>query len=244
MKLKHLTLFSLSLLLISSCKNENHYLLRQPVEKFSEIEAEETSSKKIARKADQGKFLVRNCKAEFADDNLIIQFMNDTAELIFAPEAAGLPGSWKDFSELAIEVEKEQNYSLKLEISYTGIKNVISDNYPVKKNSKTIIFSLHEIPLAGNNEKTYHPEYISLKFTGELKDKRFRFYKDYVRTWADMSFSLGCHWYQLVDQHVTGRLTNGENQAIRLVDITDQPYDNMVKAISQASDSIYIWHMG
>ncbi|MFW5877510.1 MAG: beta-galactosidase [bacterium] len=174
MKIKNLGLLSLSLLLISSCNNENQYLYWKPVKEFSEVEAELTSSKEIAKKAGEGSFLVQDCMAEFRNDFLVIEFLNDTAELIFTPQAAGLPESWKDFSELLIEVGKEKNYSLQLKLSYTGIKNIISDNFDIKKNNQIIIFSLHEIPLAGNNERTYHPEYINLKLSGELENELLR----------------------------------------------------------------------
>ena len=57
-----------------------------------------------------------------------------------------------------------------------------------------------------------------------------------------MPFSLGCHWYQFNDQHLTGRLSNGENQVIGLVDITDQPHPELTEAIGICSKKIYQWH--
>ncbi len=169
--MKIIKLFLLSLIfLFSSCKEGDRYLSWQPVTEFSEIETGLTSSKQIAEKAGEGSFLLRNCQAEFRDDNLIIEFLNDTAEFIFAPQAAGFPESWKDFSGLIMQFEKEPDFSFQLELSYTGVKNVISKNYSIEKSRENITFSLHEIPLAGNQEKTYHPEYVSLKFKGVSQD--------------------------------------------------------------------------
>ncbi len=57
-----------------------------------------------------------------------------------------------------------------------------------------------------------------------------------------MPFSLGSHWYQFVDQPLTGRGTNGENQVVGLVDITDQPHPELLRALEYVSRRIYDWH--
>lgn len=57
-----------------------------------------------------------------------------------------------------------------------------------------------------------------------------------------MNFSLGCHWYQFVDQQLTGRVGNGECQTVGLIDVTDQPYKHMIQVINQASLKMYEWH--
>ncbi|MGC9342429.1 MAG: beta-galactosidase [Bacteroidales bacterium] len=105
-----------------------------------------------------------------------------------------------------------------------------------EKTGKPILIGEHHLPLI--TKKQFPPLYPA--FTSE---ERNQFYIEYVKTWAKLPFSLGCHWYQLVDQHITGRPSNGENQVIGLVDITDQPYEHMVEAIHTASDSIYNWHL-
>jgi agarase len=74
--------------------------------------------------------------------------------------------------------------------------------------------------------------------------ERYEYYTNYVRTWAEMPYSLGCHWYQWADQNLTGRASNGENQIVGFVDITDQPYDNLVQAVRDVSEKVYTWHAG
>jgi agarase len=56
-----------------------------------------------------------------------------------------------------------------------------------------------------------------------------------------MPYSLGSHWYQYSDQHITGRASNGENQIIGFVDITDQPYQRMIDAARYNFEHIYQW---
>ncbi|MFY0653075.1 MAG: hypothetical protein JXQ96_13625 [Cyclobacteriaceae bacterium] len=86
------------------------------------------------------------------------------------------------------------------------------------------------------------PRQLPLRWRVFNEAERFEYFTNYVSTWAKMPYSLGSHWYQFADQHVTGRASNGENQIIGFVDITDQTYDQMVKAAQYISDSIYHWH--
>jgi hypothetical protein len=74
--------------------------------------------------------------------------------------------------------------------------------------------------------------------------ERREFYVRFVREWARMPFSVGCHWFQHADQPITGRASNGENQLIGFVDITDQPHPELVTAAREAAERIYPWHAG
>ena len=47
---------------------------------------------------------------------------------------------------------------------------------------------------------------------------------------------VGAHWFQYVDQPVTGRLLDGENSHVGLVGITDIPYGDFVRAVRAAND--------
>ena len=46
---------------------------------------------------------------------------------------------------------------------------------------------------------------------------------------------VGVHWFQYLDQPVTGRLLDGENGHLGLVAITDRPWDGFVKAVRKAN---------
>jgi agarase len=64
----------------------------------------------------------------------------------------------------------------------------------------------------------------------------------FVEGWARQPWSIGCHWYQHADQPVLGRHLDGENQTVGLVDLTDTPYEHLVRAIGKASAGMYAWH--
>ena len=93
----------------------------------------------------------------------------------------------------------------------------------------------HHIPL--RSERQLAPLYPS--FTAqERRDLVPRF----VETWAAQPYAVGSHWYQHGDQMPTGRYTNGENQTVGLMDITDQPHPELVGAFREISAHIYHWH--
>jgi hypothetical protein len=63
-------------------------------------------------------------------------------------------------------------------------------------------------------------------------------YGQYVAEALDHPNIVGAHWFQWSDQMVTGR-KDGENFRIGLVDVTDQPYQEMLTAISKTSKQLY-----
>jgi agarase len=100
---------------------------------------------------------------------------------------------------------------------------------------RPILIGEHHVAL--KSERQY-----PLRWQVFTEKERYDYYLNYARTWAEMPYSLGCHWYQFADQHLTGRASNGENQIIGFVDITDQPYPQMTKASRNISASMYAWH--
>ncbi len=62
---------------------------------------------------------------------------------------------------------------------------------------------------------------------------RAAMYADYVRSILDHPSFVGCHWFQYVDQPLTGRVYDGENYNIGFLDVTDTPYPEMVRAARQ-----------
>jgi hypothetical protein len=55
--------------------------------------------------------------------------------------------------------------------------------------------------------------------------------------WALPAF-VGCHWFQYVDQALTGRF-DGENYNIGFVTVTDTPYPEMVEAAREVNVTVY-----
>lgn len=116
---------------------------------------------------------------------------------------------------------------------YTFIEEEIQNWHKIS--GKPILIGEHHVPLYSNRQ--YPPNYKSLP-----EKERQSYYLNYVERWAKMNFSLGCHWYQFVDQQLTGRVGNGECQTVGLIDVTDQPYKHMIQVINQASLKMYEWH--
>ena len=66
----------------------------------------------------------------------------------------------------------------------------------------------------------------------------------YLASVADNPAFVGCHWFQYVDEPVTGRWYDGENYNIGLVDVTDTPYPEMTQAARGALAGIYARRIG
>ena len=60
-------------------------------------------------------------------------------------------------------------------------------------------------------------------------------YRAYVEEAANLPTVVGVHWFQLIDQPVTGRLRDGENGHIGLVSVTDAPYEPFVSTVAQTN---------
>jgi hypothetical protein len=100
---------------------------------------------------------------------------------------------------------------------------------------KPILIGEHQAALSSVRQ-------LPLRWQTFTEEERYVYFTNYVKTWAQMPYSLGSHWYQYADQHITGRASNGENQTIGFVDITDQPYEKMIDAARYNAANIYKWH--
>jgi hypothetical protein len=60
-------------------------------------------------------------------------------------------------------------------------------------------------------------------------------YARFVQAAAGDPSIVGTHWFEYVDQPVTGRLIDGENSHIGLVGITDVPFGGFVEAVRTAN---------
>lgn len=103
------------------------------------------------------------------------------------------------------------------------------------KTGRPVLIGEHHINLASDRQ-------VPALWGATVKEARREYYRNYVETWAKLPYSLGCHWYQLTDQEITGRSSNGENQPIGLVDITDQPHQELIETARELSRKIYVWH--
>ena len=61
----------------------------------------------------------------------------------------------------------------------------------------------------------------------------------YVSGALDNPQIVGTHWFQYLDQPLTGR-GDGENYAIGFVDVTDTPYDELTKVTRELGDNLYV----
>ncbi|MGC9036579.1 MAG: beta-galactosidase [Verrucomicrobiia bacterium] len=64
-------------------------------------------------------------------------------------------------------------------------------------------------------------------------------YLNYVKSVIEHPSFVGCHWFQYQDQPTIGRVLDGENYQIGLVDIADTPYKEMIEAARQVPSLMY-----
>jgi hypothetical protein len=64
-------------------------------------------------------------------------------------------------------------------------------------------------------------------------------YEKYVQSVLDHPAFVGAHWFQYIDEPLTGRWFDGENYNIGFVDTTDTPYPEMVEAATRAHSTMY-----
>ncbi|MFA6564195.1 MAG: hypothetical protein WCV00_19990 [Verrucomicrobiia bacterium] len=72
--------------------------------------------------------------------------------------------------------------------------------------------------------------------------ERAKAYAKYVRSVLAMPAFVGCHWFQYVDQPLTGRF-DGENYNIGLVTITDTPHPELTAEARKVNAEVYRLHL-
>ena len=70
------------------------------------------------------------------------------------------------------------------------------------------------------------------------QNERAQCYRDYVNVCLDHPRFVGTHWFQWMDQALTGR-GDGENYQIGFVTVTDTPYPELVKAARDIGSTMY-----
>ncbi|MFC7292748.1 agarase [Hirschia litorea] len=68
---------------------------------------------------------------------------------------------------------------------------------------------------------------------------RARMYKQYMQSVLDNPYFVGAHWFQYMDEPVTGRAYDGENANIGFVNVADIPYPELVDAAKEFNAKIY-----
>jgi hypothetical protein len=74
----------------------------------------------------------------------------------------------------------------------------------------------------------------------EERGQAYRFYVEHAAAHPEV---IGTHWFQWVDQPATGR-PDGENYNIGWIDVTDQPYPELVAAAKLTHARLLDLHLG
>ncbi|WP_367576975.1 hypothetical protein [Pseudoalteromonas agarivorans] len=68
---------------------------------------------------------------------------------------------------------------------------------------------------------------------------RAAMYKKYMQSVLEKPYMVGAHWFQYVDEPVSGRAFDGENANIGFVTGTDIPYPKMIEAVKDVTSTMY-----
>jgi len=63
-------------------------------------------------------------------------------------------------------------------------------------------------------------------------------YARYLRAVADNPDFVGAHWFQYIDEPLTGRTLDGENGHVGFVSVADLPYPELVAAARDANEGV------
>jgi hypothetical protein len=68
---------------------------------------------------------------------------------------------------------------------------------------------------------------------------RARMYKNYMQNILAKPYMVGAHWFQYIDEPISGRAFDGENANIGFVTATDTPYPELIQAVKEVTSSMY-----
>ena len=74
---------------------------------------------------------------------------------------------------------------------------------------------------------------------GANQQDRAQMYKDYMQSVLDKPYMVGAHWFQYIDEPISGRAFDGENANIGFVTVTDIPYPHMIQAVKEVTSTMY-----
>ena len=81
----------------------------------------------------------------------------------------------------------------------------------------------------------YNPGIVHASGQKDRADK----YKAYMDSVLSKPYMVGAHWFQYVDEPITGRAFDGENANIGFVTVTDIPYPELVNAVKDVTSNMY-----
>ncbi len=64
-------------------------------------------------------------------------------------------------------------------------------------------------------------------------------YQEFIRSAMNHRNVVGCHWFQLLDQPLTGRAFDGENFAVGFISVADRVYPELAEAAKSVHSTIY-----
>ena len=76
------------------------------------------------------------------------------------------------------------------------------------------------------------------------QSERAASYRNYLESALKHPRFVGAHYFQYVDQPVTGRIFDGENYNIGFLDVADRPYPELVEAACAVADCMYRTRFG
>jgi len=86
----------------------------------------------------------------------------------------------------------------------------------------------------------------AIKMVDNEQEKGYA-YRNFVEKIAATGFIVGAHWFEYMDESVTGRWFqgyNGESFAVGLVNVADRPYKEFLNSIMKCNYSIYDLMLG
>jgi hypothetical protein len=95
-----------------------------------------------------------------------------------------------------------------------------------------------EFHFGATDRGMFHPGLVA---TANQKG-RAAAYAHYVESALAHPAVVGCHWFQYVDEPLTGRWFDGENYNIGFVSVTDTPYPELVAAARRVHAAMYRQH--
>lgn len=70
-------------------------------------------------------------------------------------------------------------------------------------------------------------------------EERGDYYQGYIEAALKNGNYVGAHWFQYYDQPISGRAWDGENSGAGFVDVTDQPYDELIDSAREIHQNMY-----
>jgi len=106
------------------------------------------------------------------------------------------------------------------------------DAVAMRKLDKPVIIS--EFHFGSNDRGPFGKGVVSV----ESEAQRGEAYARYLQAAAGDPDIVGTHWFEYVDEPVTGRLLDGENGHFSLVGITDIPFAGFVEVVRKANTEL------